>query len=62
MIDDVKVGSKWISSDYKEFVVLGIFENPQGTWVHYRSNNRENNSEYSCLIESFKLRFSQRVD
>jgi hypothetical protein len=58
MLNDVKLGSKWISSDYKEFVVLGIVENSVGIWVYYRTNERENNKEYSCLIESFLHRFT----
>jgi hypothetical protein len=58
MLNDVKLGSKWISSDYKEFVVLGTVENGEGTWVYYRTNERENNTEHSCLIESFLHRFT----
>jgi hypothetical protein len=58
MIDDVKLGSKWTSSDYKEFIVLGIVEDSKGTWVHYRTNKRDNNTEHSCLKESFLHRFT----
>jgi hypothetical protein len=58
MIDDVKLGSKWTSSDYKEFIVLGVVEGSKETWVYYRTNKRENNVEYSCLKESFLHRFT----
>jgi hypothetical protein len=62
MIDEIKLGSKWTTSDMNEFVVLGILEDTSGIWVHYRTNKKENNTEYSCLKESFLHRFSPKVD
>ena len=58
MTDEVKLGSRWSSSDHKEFIVLGTIKDDKGTWIHYRTNKRENNVEYSCLKESFLHRFT----
>ena len=55
---NVKVSSKWLSTDMKEFIVLSITEIEEDTWVHYRSNFKEENTEHSCLIDSFLIRFS----
>lgn len=62
MTDEIKLGSKWTTSNMTEFVVLGILEDTNGVWVHYRTNKKENNTEYSCLKESFLYRFSPKVD
>lgn len=59
--DKIKVSSKWLSSDMKEFMVLSVTEINEETWVHYRSNFKEENTEHSCLIESFLSRFSPAV-
>lgn len=58
----VKEGSKWGSSDGKEFLVMHVIEQDGHTWIHYRENRRDEPKEYSCYVESFLLRFSQLPD
>lgn len=53
----VKQGTKWSSTDGKEFVVIHVIEKEDHTWVHYRENCRDEPREYSCYIESFLSRF-----
>jgi hypothetical protein len=57
-MSDVMPGSKWFSTDMKEFVVISRFDKDDQKWVYYRTNEKENNVEYSCLLESFLSRFS----
>ena len=52
-------GTRWWAGDNKRFLVLDVVEIEGQTWVHYRDDNRGvAPQEYSCLIESFKQRFS----
>jgi len=55
----VKEGTKWSSTDGKEFLVMHVIEQDGHTWVHYRENRRDEPREYSCYEESFLLRFRQ---
>jgi hypothetical protein len=54
----VKVGSRWLSSDMKDFIILAVLDHGDDIWIHYRSNFKEENTEHSCLKESFLSRFS----
>lgn len=56
----IKDGSKWISTDHKEFYVLSTVELEGHLWVHYKSVKEE--KEYSCYAESFLARFSEIVN
>lgn len=56
----IKDGSKWLSSEHKEFYVLNTVELEGNLWVHYKSV--KDGTEYSCYAESFLLRFSEAVN
>ena len=51
----IKPGSIYRSNDHKRFIIEKIVEDTQGTWVHYRDNDKQ----YSCLIEAFLSRFTE---
>jgi hypothetical protein len=53
----IKEGSKWGSSDGKEFIVIHVIEKEGHTWIHYRDNSKSEPREYSCYEESFLVRF-----
>jgi hypothetical protein len=57
MQTNIKPGSRWLSSEMKEFIVISVPEVEGRVWVHYRTNFKEENTEHSCLIESFLSRF-----
>jgi hypothetical protein len=60
MTKKVTANSRWLSSDYKEFVVMHVIDDEQGrTWVHYRQDQPANNQEYSCYEDSFLMRFKE---
>ena len=54
----IKPGSIYSSNDNKKFVIEQVLENNQGTWVHYRDNDKQ----YSCLIEAFLSRFTETTN
>lgn len=58
---DILPGSKWTASDMKQFIVIARFEKDDQVWIYYRTNDKENNTEYSCLIDSFLSRFTPTV-
>jgi len=60
----VKIGSKWIGSEYNIFVVLHVIELDGHTWIHYRKETECEDAvqEYSCYIESFLARFTPYVN
>jgi len=53
-----KPGSIYSSNDHKKFVIEQVLEDNQGTWVHYRDNDKQ----YSCLIEAFLSRFTETTN
>lgn len=55
----VKPGSKWITADRKEFVVLSRVELEGNIWIHYRNNQGQ---EFSCYEDAFKQRFAEAVN
>jgi len=59
MDENIKSGSKWIDADLQEFIVIGLVDTERGTWVYYRTNESQNNTEYSCLVDSFISRFTE---
>jgi len=56
-MNQVKAGTRWSSTDGKEFVVIHVIEKEGHTWVHYRDNRKDEPREYSCYVESFLSRF-----
>ncbi len=56
---EIKIGSRWNSSDSKVFTVIGTMIIEGKTWVYYRSENPKDHtpSEFSCFEESFLTRF-----
>jgi len=57
----VKEGSIWTGSNHVEFIVLHRVVLDDIAWIHYRQNNKDNNSEYSCYEDSFVQRFTEKV-
>ena len=51
----IKPGSIYSSNNHKKFVIEKVLEDNQGTWVHYRDDDKQ----YSCLIEAFLSRFTE---
>lgn len=60
MQDIVQVGEKWSSTDMTKFKVVDVVTDKNNTWVHYI--RLKDNTMYSCLIDSFKHRFSKIVN
>lgn len=63
----IKEGSIWADSHDNRFRVLHIVEVDGNTWVHYRTEPPKGHSakgckEFSCFLEAFKLRFSERPE
>jgi hypothetical protein len=63
----VEKGTRWGALPDREFMVIGIFEDQDHTWVHYREDPKKYKSngeykEYSCYLESFVERFRPLVD
>lgn len=56
MTTTVKLGSKWISSDHREFWVIAVVERDGNVWVHYRDHEAQ---EFSCFQDSFLHRFQE---
>ena len=53
----LSLGSRWIDSQGREFVVDAVDENGAETWVTYtRVGDR---TSYRCLAEAFTYRFSR---
>lgn len=59
----VKQGQIWKDSRRKCFMVLDTYKDDEGhEWVHYRSNDKGDITEYSCWVESFVSRFTPFVN
>ena len=57
---NVNVGSKWRSSDFKEFVVEAVKKLDGDTWVHYAVADKygcATDQKFSCLAGAFEVRF-----
>jgi hypothetical protein len=64
-IMNVNVGSRWRSSDYKDFVVESVKILAGDTWVHYAKVDKfgmATDQKFSCLAGAFKVRFSPCVE
>jgi hypothetical protein len=62
---NVNAGSKWRSSDYKEFVVEAVKLLSGETWVHYAKTDKfglASDEKFSCLAGAFEIRFSPSVE
>jgi len=57
-----KPGSLWVSIDGTRFRVIDtvFVESDNHTWVHYIK--LDNDTEYSCFVESFLHRFTPTSD
>ena len=56
----INAGSKWRSSDYKEFVVEAVKVLGGDTWVHYARADKfglASDQKFSCLAGAFEVRF-----
>ena len=56
----IKVGSHWRATDFTSFVV----EKNENGWIHYSKTDKYGNPtefKYNCLIDAFKVRFSETV-
>ena len=51
----IKVGSEWIGSNFKSFIVRGIEQRNDGMWISYASHAEDRT--YECLIGAFLQRF-----
>jgi len=63
----VREGSIWDDGHGKLFRVLHIVEVEGNKWVHYRTEPPRGQSakdckEYSCFVDAFELRFSERPE
>ncbi len=57
---EIKEGSRWAGSDYKQkFIVLSVVETENKVWVHYRDEVGDPPREYSCYKDSFLSRFTK---
>lgn len=57
---DIKEGSRWTGSDYRQvFVVLSVVHTDGAIWVHYRDEKGDPPREYSCYKDSFLSRFTK---
>lgn len=53
----LSVGSRWIDTQGREFVIDTVEENGVETWVSYtRESDR---TSYRCLVEAFTHRFTR---
>ena len=57
----VKEGSTWEGSDHKTFMVIHTIERDGHTWIHYRDEEGDPPKEYSCYLESFVNRFTEKI-
>jgi hypothetical protein len=62
-----KINSVWGGADGKTFIVLGIVEQDNKTWVFYRDHQLNGNQildpkEYSCYAESFVSRLRETLE
>lgn len=55
-----EAGSYWSAGDGVKFRVVETIFLDDNTWVHYIRLN--DNTEYSCYVESFLQRFSERPE
>jgi hypothetical protein len=57
---EIKLGSRWWTSNGEHFIVLATPTIDGNDWVYYRSEKPINEEvrEYSCYKESFLSRFS----
>ena len=53
----LSVGSRWTDTQGQEFFINAIEKNGADTWVAY--TRAKDNSEYRCLLDAFKYRFSR---
>jgi hypothetical protein len=52
-------GSRWTSTEHKQFILLHEVEQDGHLWVHYREETGQPSPrEYSCYKESFLARFT----
>jgi hypothetical protein len=54
-MQEVKEGDRWEGSGHEQFRVISVTEVESQPWVHYL--RLRDNTEYSCLKESFTHRF-----
>ena len=59
----VKEGSTWVGNGNEKFHVLHVIELEGHTWVHYIKENAPEGTirEYSCYLESFVNRFTEKI-
>lgn len=53
----LRVGSRWIDGEGREFVIDAVADNGTQTWVAYY--RRDTNIHYRCLAEAFTYRFRE---
>lgn len=62
----VKTGSLWTSTNSEKFRVISVIEVDGHTWVYYRKDGCNPNTnecqEFSCYLESFEQRFNLQVE
>ena len=62
----VKEGTVWTDVHGNWFRVLHVVELDGNTWVHYRNESQGLVKipvrEYSCFVEAFEARFSERTE
>lgn len=59
----IENGSRWGSSNGKEFVVINVVTTVDGhEWVYYRDALGDPPREYSCYTESFLSRLTKLPD
>ena len=54
----ITIGSRWKSTDYKDFVVEGVEKKDNQIWVYYTNGEQK----FSCLEPAFRVRFSPCVE
>ena len=62
----IREGTLWDNGKGKHFRVLHVVEMDGHTWVHYRNEPqgliKEPIREYSCYIEAFTERFTEKAE
>lgn len=58
-MQEVKSGEKWIGGERDLFRVIDVTEIENKQWVYYL--RLKDNTEYSCLKESFVHRFRKTI-